>query len=145
MKTITLLFIFLKNLLIFLFVYTAVSKLIGYKLFHEQLTQIPLIGSAVSRIGWIIPAGEIAAALLLSYAKTEIVGYRLSAVLLILFAIYILAMLYLAPALPCSCGGIIETLSWQQHLVINVALAAACLYRLHHHKKSKSYAYKGVS
>ncbi|MDX1365731.1 MAG: hypothetical protein R3243_16110, partial [Arenibacter latericius] len=40
--------------------------------------------------------------------------------LMILFVGYTVAVLFFAPTLPCSCGGIISLLSWEQHLVFNL-------------------------
>ncbi|MBS1567215.1 MAG: hypothetical protein JST39_22720 [Bacteroidetes bacterium] len=45
-----------------------------------------------------------------------------------LFTGYVAVMLSLSYYLPCSCGGILQALSWQGHLVFNVfftLLAAA--------------------
>ena len=38
------------------------------------------------------------------------------------FTLYIIDMMTFDKYLPCSCGGIIETLTWAQHLCLNIAL-----------------------
>jgi hypothetical protein len=48
--------------------------------------------------------------------------------LLSAFTIYIASMLLWAKMLPCTCGGVIEDLSWTEHIVFNLAfLTIACL------------------
>jgi hypothetical protein len=41
---------------------------------------------------------------------------------MVLFTGYVIALLTTSTELPCSCGGIIEQLSWQGHLVFNSTL-----------------------
>jgi len=46
----------------------------------------------------------------------------------------VLAILSFSKELPCSCGGVLQEMSWQQHLVFNIvftllALLAAILER----------------
>jgi hypothetical protein len=43
-------------------------------------------------------------------------------VMMIIFTIYILAIIRFSKHLPCSCGGIISELSWKEHLFLNVFL-----------------------
>jgi hypothetical protein len=49
------------------------------------------------------------------------VGFYLSALLLIIFTGYIaLVLLNYFGRVPCSCGGVIRTLGWGLHLIFNV-------------------------
>jgi hypothetical protein len=45
----------------------------------------------------------------------------LSCGLMTLFTIYIAIILVVNNHIPCSCGGIIQSMSWKQHLLFNVA------------------------
>jgi hypothetical protein len=38
---------------------------------------------------------------------------------MIAFIIYIIAIILTNDQLPCSCGGVLEELSWSQHIVFN--------------------------
>lgn len=43
-------------------------------------------------------------------------------ILSFLFTTYIFLMLIYSPQLPCSCGGLVDFLSWKQHLILNLFL-----------------------
>lgn len=120
-------------LLIFLFLYTALSKLVVFGTFKTLLAQYPLIGSFSGLIAWLVPATEIFLCLLLFVPASRKTGLWLSAVLLGLFTLYTIYLVSFAPKLPCSCGGVIAQLSWQQHLLLNVVfltLSAVSAYSL---------------
>lgn len=116
-----------------LFIYTGFSKLIGYYLFLDQLLNIPILKTFAYFISIFIPVIEIATAIILAFPKTEKLGWWLSAILMSIFSIYIAIMLMFVPRLPCSCGGIIASLSWKQHLILNIVLATICWLRLYQH------------
>lgn len=107
------------SLLVLLFAYTATSKFSSYSLFENQFSQIPVIGSFF-HFAILVPATEFLIAALLVPRQTQLLGLYTSAVLLIVFTIYIGAMLIFASNLPCSCGGVLKQLSWRQHLVFNL-------------------------
>ncbi|MEO7049650.1 MAG: MauE/DoxX family redox-associated membrane protein [Ferruginibacter sp.] len=106
------------SLLILLFVYAAMSKLMMYDTFRSQVKESPFI-VWFSSIAWTVPVVELIVAALLFYKPTQIIGFYASAFLLLVFTIYIACMLGFAPHLPCSCGGVLKQLSWKQHLVFN--------------------------
>ena len=122
------------GLLILLFVYTAVSKLLAYGSFVSVLNQSPLVQGRATVIGWLLPLVELGVSLLLFLPSTKELGLYISFALLLLFSAYIAYMLLFAPHLPCSCGGVISRLSWKQHLVFNaffivVAFAGIILFK----------------
>ncbi|MEQ8421197.1 MAG: hypothetical protein RIB64_14400, partial [Arenibacter algicola] len=47
--------------------------------------------------------------------------------LMLLFTGYTVAIVFFAPYRPCSCGGVISLLSWEQHLVLNAILLLLAL------------------
>lgn len=105
--------------MIMLFVYTGVSKLITQEIFYKQVSRAPVIGQYAHWIIWIIPISELLIAALLVFKITRLAGYYAFAFLMVLFTLYIAAILLSGSPLPCSCGGIIQQLTWQQHLVFN--------------------------
>lgn len=107
-------------LLIFLFVYTGVSKLLDYQTFRRQLGQSPFITSYAYSLAWTLPIGEIVIAGMLSFNRTRLQGLYLSFFLLCLFTFYLVAMLQLSYFIPCSCGGVLQLLSWQAHIILNI-------------------------
>lgn len=114
-------------LLVFLFMYAAVSKLIDFDTFRSQLSQSPFITSISWLVVWIIPVAEILISLSLLIRRTRPAGLYLSFFILLLFTGYIFIMLRYSPYLPCSCGGVLSEMTWKQHLVFNVAFTGLSL------------------
>lgn len=128
------------GLLIVLFVYAAFSKLYDYTQFKMQLRRSPFIASYAGIIAWLVPATELTIVGILTVKNTRLYGLYASGMLLLIFTLYIAGMLLTEEHLPCSCGGIIQQLSWQQHLVFNTFLMALCGWGIiieHHYIKSK--------
>ena len=116
---------------IFLFTYTALSKLIEHDLFRNTLSRSPLIGSYAGIVSFSLPVAELIAACLLVFHKTKLAGLYSSFVLMMLFTAYLSYMIIFTNDLPCSCGGVLQQLSWLQHLWFNIfftALAALGIY-----------------
>lgn len=107
-------------LLILLFVYAGLSKLLDYHDFRFQLGRSPYLEKFAGFASWLMPASEIGAAVLLAFRKTRTAGFYLSFLLMLLFTGYIFIMLRYSSFLPCSCGGVLEALSWQQHFYFNI-------------------------
>jgi hypothetical protein len=119
MKTRSVIIEIIIGLLVILWVYAAISKWLESRLIY-QLTSSHLIGYNFGHIlYWALPIGELVIAALLLFEPTKKLGLILSAGLLSIFIGYIIYILTLAMAVPCSCGGIIAEFSWKQHLVFN--------------------------
>ena len=112
------------GLLVFLFVYAACSKLFDYAQFRIELSRAPMIAPFGGVIFWLVPATELTTVSLLTVKATRIWGLYASFILLLIFTLYIAAMLLSGENLPCSCGGVINTLSWKQHLIFNIFFMA---------------------
>jgi len=110
----------ISSLLILLFVYAASSKLIHYNNFKVQLKNSLWLRPFVSIIAWLVPAIELLISFILTVKVTRIYGLHASLVILSVFTIYISVMLISGKHLPCSCGGVIQQLSWWQHLLFNL-------------------------
>jgi len=110
----------ISSLLILLFVYAALSKLFEYSGFKVQLRNSEWLKPFAGIIAWLVPAIELAISLMLTVKVTRILGLYASLILLLVFTLYIAGMLLSGMRLPCSCGGIIQQLSWKQHLLFNL-------------------------
>jgi hypothetical protein len=108
------------SLLVLLFVYAAVSKLTEYNVFKIQLTNSPFLKPLAAIIVWLIPTVELIIVVMLTVRYTRTAGLYSSFLLLLVFTLYITGMLVSGIHLPCSCGGIIQHLSWKQHLLFNL-------------------------
>jgi len=109
-----------KLLLILLFAYTGSSKLLGHQLFLSQLMQIQMLNTIAAPVSFLLPAVEILTAIFLAIDKMEILGLWLAAFLMTTFTIYVAGMLILKSSLPCTCGGVISSMTWKQHLLFNI-------------------------
>lgn len=132
---------FIYLLLLVLMVYTGVSKLIGYERFRIVLEQFPIVGSLAQPLGWLLPLTELGVAILLAIEATRLAGLWASLLLLLGFTAFLLLMIAFYPRLPCNCGGVLEWLSWPQHLVFNLVFvglnAAAILMAVRVSKKDR--------
>ena len=111
-------------LLIFLFTYTGLSKLLNHELFHNQLIVFPLIKYAEPLLSWALPVTELIVALLLFIQKFRLAALYATLVLLTAFTVYLIVIIVFGISLPCSCGGIIQYLSWKAHVVFNLFFIA---------------------
>ncbi len=104
---------------IILFLYTGIAKIMDYSVFKEQLAVSPILSWATTSVAVLLPIVEFAIVLMLLIPRWRLKGLYASLGIMILFTVYIVAMFIFAPEMPCSCGGIIELLSWKGHLVFN--------------------------
>lgn len=123
-------------LLILLFTYTAVSKLMGMDLFKVLLAQSPGIGNHAAWLYIALPSVELIIAALLFFPGTRLKGLYASCIMMLSFTIYVGYMLSTGSELPCSCGGVIAAMTWQQHLYFNIfftlaAMAGIILHSIH--------------
>jgi uncharacterized membrane protein YphA (DoxX/SURF4 family) len=108
-------------LLILLFLYASISKLLDFGGFYHDLKSQPLPGSWTPFLIWFIPCTEIAISIALLFERTRLFGFYASLTLMSLFTIYaIMILLHSFAYIPCSCGGVIKRLTWPQHLVLNL-------------------------
>ncbi|CAL1519146.1 MauE/DoxX family redox-associated membrane protein [Chitinophaga sp. MM2321] len=119
-------------LFIFIFIYTAHSKIVDHYRFASTLSTSPLIGEQYARpIAWMIPASEIAIGFLLIIPSTRKIGLWLSLGLMIVFTAYLIFMVTSGLPKTCNCGGVISSMRWTQHIAFNfglISLAACALY-----------------
>ena len=108
-------------LLIALFIYTAVSKVYELEIFHEQMLNQPLPHWLTTRLSWLIPSIEIVTVVLLAIERTRLYGFIISFALLGAFTLYVLLVLvHFFDRVPCSCGGVLQSMTWEAHLAFNI-------------------------
>ena len=107
-------------LLILLFLYASVSKFLDFKTFIGQINNQPLPNSWTPFLVWAIPLLEIGISVCLFFEYTRLIGLYASLFIMIVFTIYTgIVLLHFFPYVPCSCGGVIQKLTWGQHLFLN--------------------------
>lgn len=112
--------IVIASLLVLVFSYAAASKLSDPALYSYDMAKQPLPAWLQTLALWLLPALEIACCGLLLVRKTRLAGFGMAAVLMFVFTTYTaLALSGRLGTVPCSCGGVIRTLNWPQHLWLN--------------------------
>lgn len=106
-------------LYILLLVYAALTKLLDYEEFSVQLSQSPILTNFSGHLAWGVPTIELVIAASLMFSKTRLAGLYASFSLMTAFTMYIIMASRFSDYVPCSCGGVIQNLSWSQHLVFN--------------------------
>jgi len=117
-------------LYILLFLYAAVNKLQDFEKFQVQIGQSPLLSVYASWMSWLVIIIEILIAILLIFLKSRLTALWAAFNLMLMFTIYIFIILHYSSYVPCSCGGILEKMTWEVHLVFNsifVVLAAIAI------------------
>jgi len=154
-------YIKISHLLIFLFGYTAISKLnlFSYSIpftwekfklidttsFRDAMLKSAVLRPYVNELSYIIPISEIVICLLLIFTRTKKAGYYLSLLALVLFTVYIIYILVAyTNNLPCACGGVISLLSWKQHLLFNIFFILITIRAIYLTNKQQQSCYKPV-
>lgn len=108
-------------ILIVLFGYTAISKILAYDkfVFQLRLVQMPIVALSAPLSGVLVPTVEMIIVWMLCKDNLRMRGLYASFLLLLVFEIYITIMLLSGEKLPCTCGGIISQMSWKTHFVFN--------------------------
>lgn len=109
------------GVLVLLFVYTAGSKLVSWETFEYQISKQPLPTWFNDQLVWFLPTVELTTSLFLLIKPTRKTGMIMSFFLMLCFTIYVgLAVFGAFEEVPCSCGGVLQSLSWEEHFVFNV-------------------------
>lgn len=107
-------------LFMFLFIYAAVTKLLEYDLFKAQIGKSPLITRYAAVFAWLVPLVELLVAAMLFFPRLQLMGLYCSFSLMFAFTGYIAFILTFSPYVPCSCGGILSSMGWTEHLIFNI-------------------------
>jgi hypothetical protein len=126
-------------LLILLFAYTGAAKLAAHDKFIYQLSRVHFFDGYARLTAALVPAIELITALLLCIQKTRQAGLWISLVLMAAFVAYVSIVLS-STSLPCSCGGVIAAMNWQQHLYFNIIFLSLAIIAL---AGNNAYMYKG--
>ncbi|MBB5439618.1 putative membrane protein YphA (DoxX/SURF4 family) [Pedobacter sp. AK017] len=107
-------------LFIVLFVYSAVSKLSDIANFYTQIGKSPLIQAYAYLLAYTVPLMELVIVMFLLFDKTRTLALYLSFTIMVIFTSYIFFIINFSKDIPCSCGGVLEKMSWSQHLWFNM-------------------------
>lgn len=127
----------ISTILALVFLYAGISKLLDYPTFSTQLAKSPLLSDQANNIAWSLPVIEIAIAIMLFI--TGLRQFALYAFLFLMssFTIYLLVILNFSDYIPCSCGGILQKMSWEAHVIFNLAIIAINLFAIYLFNKTQ--------
>jgi uncharacterized membrane protein YphA (DoxX/SURF4 family) len=120
-----------------LFLYTGISKLMEYDTFKESIADSPILSPVATPVALILPWLEFSLTAMIIIPKWRLKGLYASMILMSLFTIYTTAILLIDKDLPCSCGGIIQQLTWTQHLLFNSAFIVLAIWAIVLQKKEQ--------
>ncbi len=105
-----------------LFFYAAFSKMVELDVFFKQLGKSPLIPFNMQENAGV---GVLVVEFLVVYfvyKRKFQLALIISFFLMAFFSLYIGYLMYFSYYIPCSCGGILGTMSWSVHLIFNIIL-----------------------
>ncbi|SFZ89524.1 Methylamine utilisation protein MauE [Flaviramulus basaltis] len=129
-------------LYVILFVYTATSKLLAFEVFETRLFKSPLISDYADTLAYAIPLIEYLITVFLLFPKTINIGLYASLGLMTLFTAYIIYILNFSSSIPCSCGGVLESLGWREHLIFNLSFIVLAIVGILLSNQQQSYKLK---
>ncbi|PZV76021.1 hypothetical protein CLV31_12917 [Algoriphagus aquaeductus] len=111
------------TLLILLWAYTGLDKILRYTDSRRAFLNQPMPNWLEEYLAFLIPGIELLIATLLLFSVTRWWGYLGSTLLLTVFITYVgLIWVGAFPRVPCNCAGIIESLGWAEHFILNLGL-----------------------
>ena len=110
-----------KVLLMIMFAYAGIFKIVDTQLFASQMSESPLIPqSIISILSVGLPVFEILLAFLLTFDKYNSVSLILSFITMLFFSVYLIMLVSLYEKVPCACGGILGKLGYTEHIIFNL-------------------------
>lgn len=107
-------------LMVFLLGYTSLIKLLSTDYFQNTMAQNSLLAPHSDWLAWVIPLTELAIVILLVIPRTRRSGLLACTLIMFLFTGYVGYMLLMKSSLPCTCGGVLQSMSWKQHFHFNL-------------------------
>lgn len=114
----------ISGLFIFLFLYASLSKIQDFQKFQIELSKSPMLNAFSEFTAVTIPGIEIIIAIVLIVKKFQYLALYASFSIMVMFSVYIVLILKFSSYIPCSCGGILENMTWTQHLMFNIGFVA---------------------
>lgn len=112
------------GILSIVFLYTSLNKLSEPNTGIWAMFQPPILASIMHVVYILMPWLEITVTLLLATTRFRLLGLTFSLFLTIGFSVYLIYIRLNNEYLPCECGGGIDRLDWNVHILLDVFLIA---------------------
>jgi hypothetical protein len=101
------------------------------------MPQYPILQHFPNFAAWSVPIVELLVVVLLFFPRTKLLGLYASLGLMTAFTLYLAYMLSNVTKMPCTCGGMLQAMTWPQHIIFNIffivlAITAIILKRKKH-------------
>lgn len=107
--------------LLLLWIPVTIDKIINFESFKAGILRQPISETFQFLAMYTLPLAELITAILLISKKFQRSGLILSIILMSVFTSYVaFALIGAFGKIPCSCGSIISSFNWQQHLWFNI-------------------------
>ncbi len=111
----------ISSLLAAMFFYASFSKLSNYEKAEKDMKNQIFPQPIAEVLAWLIPLIEIILVFALLFPQTQKKALWSSMILLVAFTAYMaLVMSGIFGRIPCSCGGILQRMSYEAHLIFNL-------------------------
>lgn len=117
--------------LILLWTYTGMDKLLRWEQSRKALHNQVFPSELAEILAYTVPVSELLIVLLLLFSVSRWWGYLSSILLLTVFTTYVgLIWVGAFPRVPCNCAGILESLGWAEHLLLNFGMTGFAVWGL---------------
>lgn len=110
-------------ILILFFAHTAIDNIIDRLSLRNLLRILPLTYNKADIVSWTIPFTKLSVTFLLFFPRTRLYGGILALITMTIFSAYLIY----TSRWPHEFGGILNFLSFKQHLILSMSLAAISL------------------
>jgi hypothetical protein len=133
-----LLYELITGLLVLLFLYTGLSKLLDFKNFEVSMLFQHLPAWLTIPMTYVLPISEIVVAALMIPDKSRLKGIYGFLIMMTAFTLYVgAALLHLFPRAPCPCGGMLKSLGWGPHFLLNLLFVGLAWLALRHYRRRR--------
>ena len=131
-----------KILLMVMFAYAGIFKIVDITLFESQMKESPLIPQLlIPTLAISLPIFELLLAILLMYDKYNSMSLTLSFITMLFFSLYLIMLVSLYENVPCTCGGILGKLGYTEHIIFNLFFLtiSGVTFYLHDSKSNQTH------
>jgi len=116
-------------------------KLLTFAQFKSQLGLSPPVSAYAGLLAVAVPVLELACVAALLFPRTRHLGFYGAFCLMVMFTTYIIIILGFSQYVPCSCGGILQDMTWLQHLWFNIVATLLAVTGVLAFPSSKDHRY----